>query len=107
MYTFGFIVGSIIQKSVKCIHSATKEDWGPRLHDIEEGGALVDQRLSKREPSRNSLKDVTFKGALGVSSLGVCQTLTILRNPRKTCIRAFCQPSVKSLGSEPIEVLTN
>ena len=24
VYTFSFIVGSIIQKSVKCIHSATK-----------------------------------------------------------------------------------
>ena len=27
MYTFSFIVGNIIPKSVKCIHSATK-NWG-------------------------------------------------------------------------------
>ena len=28
MYTFSFIVGNIIPKSVKSIHSATKFDWG-------------------------------------------------------------------------------
>ena len=32
MYTFSFIVGNIIAKSVKCIHSATKEDRSSMVH---------------------------------------------------------------------------
>ena len=36
MYTFSFIVGNIIPKSVKCIHSATKA----RKAKVEAGGTL-------------------------------------------------------------------
>ena len=43
MYTFSFIVGGIIQKSVKCIHSAIKFS---RLLGKVEGSSLLRGQLT-------------------------------------------------------------
>ena len=51
MYTVSFIVGNIIPKSIKCIHSATKIgflDGFPAVFRSSEGSAFI-----VRAPSRN------------------------------------------------------
>ena len=63
MYTFSFIVGNIIPKSVKCIHSATKlkkripEPGIPGPGSVEERGEWTgESRLS----AESSFKDASW-----------------------------------------------
>ena len=53
MYTFSFIVGNIIPKSVKCIHSATKSTWiNRRTEGVERSTAhTADGSKARRLPS--------------------------------------------------------
>ena len=57
MYTFSFIVGNTIPKSVKCIHSATKFlDW-----ELETAawGAKVGRQESTQ--AKNQVRDIPYR----------------------------------------------
>ena len=50
MYTFSFVVGNIIPKSVKCIHSATKLGSRVEGFGVEVSGYFVEGLTGFRVP---------------------------------------------------------
>ena len=58
MYTFSFIVGNIIPKSVKCIHSATKltgsNHYSDSILNMQGGLRVVKLRLETVAPRRRT-----------------------------------------------------
>ena len=88
MYIFSFIVGSIIPKSVKCIHSATKVNSqeqlpssSPQLHPRPAQGQCGRHATSWRWLKRNGPAALDhWTGILGESSFTCIENIGGLNN---------------------------